>query len=183
MSASASPTTSQKPDPPEPMAPPEAGDTEGEQLFGTPLAASDAGAEPLKFDLTEEQDTQTGPTAESSAKGPDDDAGIEFTSMEVDYGTSEAQQNDGTEEQSVFPFSRSSLDRPEGEQVRRAIEATYAVDLEQDEVDPETEVDVRAEQEATGEESRPAHPPTTADDTQGRAPVPVGTALPPLPGR
>jgi len=97
MSASASPTTSQKPDPPEPMAPPEAGDTEGEQLFGTPLAASDAGAEPPKFDPTEEQNTQAGLTVEGSEKGPDGDAGIEFASIEVDYGTSEAPRNDESE--------------------------------------------------------------------------------------
>jgi len=50
------------------MAPPEAGDTEGEQLFGTPLAASDAGAEPPKFDPTEEQNTQAGPITEGSER-------------------------------------------------------------------------------------------------------------------
>ena len=64
------------PDPPEPMAPPEAGDTDGDQLFGTPLAASDAGAEPPKFDPTEEQNTQEGATTEGVVRGPDDETGV-----------------------------------------------------------------------------------------------------------
>jgi len=86
MSASASPTATQKPDPPDPMTPPEAGGTEGDQLFGTPLAASDAGAEPPKFGLTEEQNTQEGAMTEGGVQRTDEDAEGEFASMEVDYG-------------------------------------------------------------------------------------------------
>ena len=133
MSASASPTTAQMPDPPEPMAPPEAGDTDGDQLFGTPLAASDAGAEPPKFDPTEEQNTQEGATTEGLVKGSDDDPGVEFSSMEVDYGTSEEPRTEEPEVTEGFLFSRAVLARTSGERVNRATEAIFVVSLDQDE--------------------------------------------------
>ena len=82
---------------------------------------------------------------------------------------------------SVFIFSRSSLGRPESERVTRAIETTFVVDLEQDDVDQEVDPDVRVEPETTAEAGRSAQPPTATGETGAQAPVPVGTALPPLP--
>ena len=132
---------------------------------------------PPKFDPIEEQDTQAGPTAEGSEKGPDGDTGAEFGSMEVDYGASEAQQNDESEGPGAFLFLRSSLERPESERASRAIEATFVVDLEQDEADQEVDPDVRVELETTVEEDRSAQPPTATGETEAQAPGPSRNRL------
>ena len=97
--------------------------------------------------------------------------------MEVDYGASEEPRTEQPAVTEGFLFWRNVWVRSGGERVSRATEATFVVDLEQDEAEQANDSGDRVE---TGEEQHAPRQMST-EETGEQGVVPSATALPPLP--